>query len=142
MKGSWLKSSPCTPLLLTDRRVVEGVQPVAPKQVSRMKTSKVTLVSPLTRLSDSESYTTKRPVGLIRPLKLVRLPMVPPVETEAAVVEGVHAPAPIHVSRTKMSDVPLVSPLTRLLENEPKEMNRPSSLTKASSLKSLPSTPP
>src|SRR3989338_3314950 len=143
MEGLVLPALPWVPPDDRETRMVEGVQPVAPMQVSRTKMSLTPFVSPLTRLSASEPKATKRPLLLMAGLLPALLPCVPLVATETRIVEGVQPPpAPAQVSRTKTSGAPFVSPATRLLASERKATKRPSELMAGSELVELPSAPP
>src|SRR3990172_1485767 len=127
MEGLVLPALPWVPPDDRETRMVEGVQPVAPMQVSRTKMSLTPFVSPLTRLSASEPKATKRPLLLMVGLLLAALPWVPPEATETRMVEGVQPPpAPRQVSRTKTSATPFKSLATRLVAEEENAMKRPS----------------
>src|SRR5215472_17814592 len=64
MPGLVLPPLPSLPSFASETRTVAGVQlPVAPRQVSRRKTSDLPLVSPGTRLSAAESNTAVPPPG-------------------------------------------------------------------------------
>src|SRR6266851_2765624 len=71
------------PSLATETRTVEGVQPVAPRQVSRIKMSMAGLVSPATRLFASDWKATKRPSALTAAPGLTLLALVPSLATES-----------------------------------------------------------
>src|SRR5882724_8723780 len=119
------------PSLATETRTVEGVQPVALRQVSRTKMFEAALVSPATRSLAPDSKATKRPSGLIEKLEPPPPAWVPSLATETRTVEGVQPVAPRQVLRTKMSEAALVSPATRLLASDWKATKRPSALTAA-----------
>src|SRR5919198_6515296 len=116
------------PLLETLIRVV------VPVSWSCRNTSDVPFVSRLTRLLASESKTTKRPSALIdgpairfrRPLSA--LPWRPALDTLTRSV------VPVSRSRTKISDLPFVSPGTRLSDSDANATKRPSALTDGRSL--------
>src|SRR5437667_6450953 len=113
-----LCASPWAPDEDTDARTVEGVHPAGPLiHVSRTKTSGTPFVSPATRLVAAERNATNRPSALMDEPWL--FPCSPDEDTDARTVEGVHpAGAPKHVSRTKVSWAPFVSPATRLVAAE------------------------
>ena len=100
------------------------------------KTSRLPLESLPARLLASLLKTTKRPSWLMLGLSLSPLPSAPPGPTLIRVVTAVC------MSRTKMSRLPLLSPLTRSLASERKATNRPSALTEASNERALPETLP
>src|SRR3990172_1472788 len=124
--------------------MVEGVQPLAPMQVSRRKTAATPFRSPATRFEAEEEKVTKRPSGVMAGAVLEPLSAwAPAVETETRMVSVVQPPpAPAQVSRTKTSRAPLVSLATRLLASERKATKRPSALMAGSELVELPSAPP
>ena len=115
-------------MLSTETRIVLGVHPGAPRQVSRTKISRRPFVSPATKLVASDSKATKRPSGLIDGAPLSLLASPPAVSTETRTVLGVHPAAPAQVSRTKTSKTALVSPATRLMASDSKATKRPSAL--------------
>src|SRR3989338_7594178 len=110
MDGSLPARLASVPSVATDTRVVEGVQgPLAPKQVSRTKTSATPLMSLLTRLLAAEAKTTRRPSALSPTRLLTPLPSLPSSASDTRVVEGEHpVGTPAQVSRTKASKAPLV----------------------------------
>ena len=86
----------------------------------RTKTSMTPFVSPATRFVEALSNATALPSRAMDGFALLPLPWIPPVVTLARVVVFVCR------SRTKTSDVPLVSPATRLLARLSNATNRPS----------------
>src|SRR5262249_30437982 len=66
IEGSREKSFACVPSPATDTSLVEGVQPVAPAQVSRTKTSGRLFVSLGTKLVAPDKNATERPLALIQ----------------------------------------------------------------------------
>src|SRR3989338_5351779 len=125
MEGLVLPALPWVPPDDRETRMVEGVQPVAPMQVSRTKMSLTPFVSPLTRLSASEPNTMKRASLLIIGFVLGPLPWTPVELTEIRTVLGVQPRVLKQVSRKKTSVTPFVSPLTRLVASEAKRTKRP-----------------
>lgn len=94
----------CVPLVATDTRWVEGVQPEAtPAQVSRTNTSAAPLLSPATRFVAEEMNATYRPSALIDGEMLFPSAGLLLIPLDSRVVEGVHPEeTPVHVSRTKI----------------------------------------
>src|SRR5688572_16052275 len=97
---------PCWPALLTETRNVCDVCR------SRTKMSSRAFVSPTTRLVDDDTKATNRPSALITGANELPFPWAPAVDTETRASELLWA------FRTKISDVPFVSPATRLLASE------------------------
>jgi hypothetical protein len=86
-------------------------------------------VPPGTRLVACDVNATKRPVALIAPSVLSLSPSAPSIATETRVVDGMQpAGALAHVSRTKMSVRPFMSPGTRFVAADSKVTKRPSPL--------------
>src|SRR3989304_825694 len=143
MDGSLPARLASVPSVATDTRVVEGVQgPLAPKQVSRTKTSATPLMSLLTRLLAAEAKTTRRPSALSPTRLLTPLPSLPSSASDTRVVEGEHpVGTPAQVSRTKASKAPLVSLPTRLLASDRKATVRPSVPMAGNRLSRLPTVP-
>src|SRR3990172_5450272 len=143
MEGLVLPALPWVPPDDRETRMVEGVQPVAPMQVSRTKMSATPFASPLTRLSASEPKATKRPLLLMVGLLLAALPWLPPEATETRMVEGGQPPpAPRQVSRTKTSATPFKSLATRLVAEEENAMKRPSGVMAGAVLEPLSASAP
>src|SRR3990172_11551645 len=98
-EGSILLSTASPPLLVTEMRRVEGVQPGSPpRQVSCTKMSAAALVSPGTKLVAKEKKATKRPSALREGRVVLSLsPWEPSLASETRAVEGVQptgAPPP------------------------------------------------
>src|SRR6266496_815550 len=101
--------------------VIVGVGPgLTSADRSCTNTSENPFVSPLTRLSASEENVTYRPSAEILEDRSLPLLCTPLALTETSVVTFVA------VSRTNISSVPFVSPLTRLLAFDTKATYRPS----------------
>src|SRR5215472_8191747 len=127
MAGVTLGPLPTVPLRLAETSAVDGVQePVAPRQVSRTKTSLTAFVSFGTRFVATDWKATNLPSQLITGLVLSPSASVPSLATETRMVEGVQAvDTPRQVSRTKMSILPFISPLTRLVADDWNTTKRP-----------------
>lgn len=89
-----------------------------------------------------ESKATKRPAGSIAGALLLPLASSPREPTETRIVAGEQGdPAPMQVSRTKISLQPFESPGTRLVASEAKATKRPSEVTEGERLAPLASEP-
>lgn len=116
-QGVWQSALACSPVaeLLTSS--------VCPVPRSCTNTSSQPLVSPVTRFVASEENVTAPPSGVRRGTCDAPLPWVPPVLTLTRLS------CPVVRSRTKMSETPLVSPVTRFVAADSKVTKRPSALT-------------
>src|SRR5262245_25495871 len=114
---------------------------VTPVRRSRTNTSAVPLLSPWTRLDDSDENATKRPSPLmLGPPMRSRTPLAPSpcLPLEETLTRSV---VPSNRSRTNTSAVRLVSLGTRFSENDENATKRPSALTDGNSLSWSPCTP-
>src|SRR5437762_4951613 len=120
IEGLPLEPLPSVPALLTLTRSV------VPVHRSRTNTSCHPLVSPATRLVESEVKATKRPSALIAgPSPVSLLPRFPSFPALSTLTRSV---VPVRRSWTNTSGRPLVSPGTRLDAPETKATNRPLAL--------------
>src|SRR4029077_15555236 len=145
MAGLIVEPLPWAPTLdwLTSE-VLAGQVAVTPAQVSRTKTSSRLFVSLATRVVALEAKATNSTLLLRCGVALRAFPgVMPSVATETSVVAGVQPlPTPVQASRRKVSWMPPVGVVMRLVAVEEKVKKRPSSLSMDCELTLLPAVVP